>query len=146
VAALGLNSSKSTDEGVEKSSYTTTQEDKQETATTTIPLNLAAEHSLTDSLRCRLGATTDIISKTKTTTTDKDKNLTDGDMEEVTESEVTTDNSSASATITAGIGLDISDDLVLDAMVRQEVAFTGSYIVSGVPESLASQITLMYKF
>jgi hypothetical protein len=65
----------------------------------------------------------------------------------IIETETKNDSSSGCTTnVSFGARLKIKNKVLFDLVVRQNVLFTGTYIISGVPETLFSQITAIYKF
>ncbi len=59
---------------------------------------------------------------------------------------VTTDNSNIQADFSFGTKISILENLCLELVLRENVLFSGTYIISGIPETLSSQITVTYRF
>jgi hypothetical protein len=38
------------------------------------------------------------------------------------------------------------DNLMIDAVINQDVIFSGTYAISGVPETLSSKLSATYRF
>ena len=60
--------------------------------------------------------------------------------------EISTDDSDTQADFSFGIRVSVLENIFLDAVLRENVLFTGTYLLSGVPETLSSQISLVYRF
>ncbi|NLB35198.1 MAG: hypothetical protein GX817_05220 [Elusimicrobia bacterium] len=123
----------------------------QESSTLLLPINLGLETSLSEKLSLRAGFAKDLINRRKSvskeglfnTTTNPGGPFTkEGQVDE----EMIVDNVIGNATITLGIGWDVLENVTIDAVLRQEVLFTGGYLLSGVPETLASQLTATLRY
>jgi hypothetical protein len=57
----------------------------------------------------------------------------------------TTTVNDGSASMSLGLGWAIADNVMLDAVINQDILFTGTYMVSGIPETLASKLSLTYR-
>lgn len=104
---------------------------KDTTDTLQIPVNVGLEHQTFRKLQTRLGISKNIYDTTTSKTTGGDK------------SDVVSDGP---ATVSAGIGLAVADNLMIDAVINQDILFTGTYVVSGVAETLSSKLSATYRF
>lgn len=59
---------------------------------------------------------------------------------------VVVDNSNIQADFSFGTKISVLENLCLELVLRENVLFTGTYLISGVPETLSSQITVTYRF
>ncbi len=121
-----------------------------ETTTTDIPLNIAVERVLSKTFTARLGVLKSIYKTKKTKVDDPDytwdATTSKWILQDTTTDETSEDQADDSATISLGMGANITDTFKLDAVVRQQVLFSGTYIISGVPETLFGQLTATYMF
>jgi len=116
-----------------------------------MPLNIAMEKNFyikKFSLSLRLGLSHTLFSATETKIKDPEWQLAAGLPNQITT--VREDNNFANSvgpsTLSLGVGVEIGKGFMLDFVVREHVVFTGTYILSGIPESLFSQGSLMYRF
>ncbi len=49
-------------------------------------------------------------------------------------------------TVSVGLGVNPLDNLTIDFVAKQNMGFTGTYILSGVADKLVTQLTATYKF
>ncbi len=121
-----------------------------ETTTTDIPLNIAVERVLSKTFTARLGVLKSIYKTKKIKEDDPTYGGWDGTaypLLNTTTVESSKDQADDDGTeISLGMGANITDTFKLDAVVRQQVLFSGTYIVSGVPETLFGQLTATYMF
>lgn len=110
-----------------------------------IPVNVAFESNFLKVLTGRLGVRYNIISIDSYEIKDPD-DFTAGNPARETKSNVTVSSAEDVVDVSLGLGLNITNSLSLDAFVRQEVLFTGTYLISGVPETLNSSLSLVYRF
>ncbi len=96
-----------------------------------IPVNVAIENQTFKKVKTRVGLSKNIYNTAEDAT--------------VVGTTITTVTDGA-ATVSMGFGWAVADNLMLDAVVNQDVLFTGSYLVSGVPESLSSKLSATYRF
>ena len=54
--------------------------------------------------------------------------------------------SDGAATVSAGLGWAVANNLELDAVINQDILFTGTYAISGVAETLSSKLSATYRF
>ncbi|MBI3611010.1 MAG: hypothetical protein HY204_09960 [Nitrospirae bacterium] len=103
---------------------------KTTTDTMTIPVNLAVENQTFKKVQTRFGLFKNIYSTTETKIgTTKTTTVANG-----------------AAVVSAGLGWSVSDNLMVNAVINQDILFTGSYVVSGVPETLSSKLSATYRF
>lgn len=131
-----------------------TQDDiKVETTSINVPFVLGIENkSIKDGkVIARLGVKGDLYKRSKTTTSDTDF-YTDAALtpdlnkeNTVLKTESVLSGTSA-ATVTMGLGIKFSDSVMLTAVLNQDVLFTGTYMLSGVPESLFTGLSVGYSF
>lgn len=110
-----------------------------------LPINLAFEKQFIKVLTGRLGIRYNLFTIESVNIKDPD-NFVNGQSTRETKRITTSSSADQEVTISLGIGLNITNYLILDAVVRQQVLFTGTYLVSGVPETLNSSLSLVYKF
>ena len=99
-----------------------------------VPVNVGVEHQTLKRLKTRVGLSKNLLATTETKTT------TAG----VTDSTET--SLDGAATLSAGIGWMIGDSLGIDFIINQDILFTGTYVLSGVPETLSSTVAATYRF
>lgn len=126
------------------------QEYKYERLLLNLPLYLAAEYNVSKLLTLRAGVNKVVYGMEYTKVFDTDYGNWDGTKFPITniiETKTVTDKTSDYTTnISVGIKIKLSNNFWCDIVVRQNVLFTGTYVLSGVPETLFSQITAVYKF
>jgi|GEM_PF-2974394 len=127
------------------------QEYQQEMNIFSIPLNIAIEKNFymkKNSLSLRLGLSHALHSTTEIKTKDPDWQLAAGLPNRVTGVVSSTNftSSTGPTQLSIGIGVDLGRRLALDFVLREHVVFTGTYILSGIPESLFSQGSLICRF
>ena len=120
-----------------------------ETTTIALPVNFAIEQSLAKSFAMRMGVSQNIIQQTTTKTSAPTLtwNATTSSYQQTQVAETTAKTETlGGTTISIGAGIDVFRGLTVDAVVRQQVLFSGTYLVSGIPETLVSQLSATYKF
>src|SRR3989339_249011 len=120
-----------------------------ETASIALPVNLAIEQSLAKSFAMRMGVSQNIIQQTTTKTSAPTLtwSATTSSYQQTQVAETTAKTETlGGTTISIGAGIDVFRGLTVDAVVRQQVLFSGTYLVSGIPETLVSQLSATYKF
>ena len=50
------------------------------------------------------------------------------------------------ATVSVGLGVEVTDNLVVDWVVNEDVLFSGTYLVSGSNENLSSKVSASWRF
>lgn len=124
---LGIGIESSTFEAKDKAANTKYEED-----TFRIPLNVGLEHQTFKRVKTRFGIS---------------KPLYDSRETKDTAAQIETESvADGEATVSAGLGIHIGDGLEVDLVINQDVFFTGTYFVSGVPETVNSVISLTYRF
>ncbi|MDH4274368.1 MAG: hypothetical protein OEW08_04960 [Gammaproteobacteria bacterium] len=120
----------------------------QEKSTTTaysakIPARLGLEVEANKNWTLRGGAARNLYSKAKDTV---NNTITAGIANAL--SDKVTESTDADAVVELALGLryTLGDAFMLDATVNKDVLFTGTYLVSGVPDTLATQVSFIYKF
>lgn len=111
---------------------------KTTTGSLAIPVNVAVEHQTFKAVKTRVG-----LAKAIYNTTDcknVDPTCTAAGANKVTKV------ADGNATLSMGFGWAIADNLSLDAVLNQDILFTGSYVVSGIPETLSSKLSATYRF
>ena len=128
----------------------TMDKEKRETTRTRIPVNLGIETTLSSKASARIGIEKEISNVILTETNDPQIQWDAGASryveQNVEKSEIRQDNTNQAATVTIGIGYNIWENLSVDALMRQQILFTGTYLISGVPESIAAQITAKLRY
>ncbi|MBI3995792.1 MAG: hypothetical protein HY349_07440, partial [Nitrospirae bacterium] len=101
-----------------------------------LPVNVAVEHQTFKKVKTRVGLSKAIYTSTSTDVT------TPGPPAATTTTD-TVDGDAAA--VSMGFGWAIADNLSLDAVINQDILFTGSYMVSGIPETLSTAMGLTYR-
>jgi opacity protein-like surface antigen len=96
-----------------------------EATTIELPVHIAVEHQTFERVQTRFGVSKAIYRNV-------DVKSDAGDIE-------TTED--GAATVSFGLGWAVQDNLTVDAVVNQDVLFTGTYVVSGIPESLSAKVS-----
>ena len=126
------------------------QEYKYEYNRINTPVYLACEYNITNFLTLSSGINKVVLSIVNNKIVDPDYGGWNGSqypLVNIIETETKNDSSSGYTTnVSFGARLKIKNKVLFDLVVRQNVLFTGTYIISGVPETLFSQITAIYKF
>lgn len=103
-----------------------------------IPVNLAVEHQTFKKVKTRFGVSKPIYSSLSCENTDEAcESFGTFDVDAI---------ANGAAEVSAGLGWAVHDNLSLDAVINQDVLFSGTYVVSGVPETLSSKISATYRF
>ena len=97
-----------------------------EMTTIAIPANLGLEHQTFKRVQTRAGIRKDIY-----------HSVDDGSDTVV---------SDGYATVSVGLGVDVTDNLVVDWVVNRDILFSGTHLVSGVEETFASYVTGSWRF
>jgi hypothetical protein len=145
VTAINLNSTTEINDGTETlTGAIANAKYESETTTVNIPVTMAVEHHISNVVTARFGICQDLYQSgtSKATTTTYDALGAETGVTELTTSAETL----AGTTVSLGAGINVLKDLTVDAVVRQQVLFSGTYLVSGVPETLVSQISAKYRF
>lgn len=108
-----------------------------------IPLNVAVEHQTLKSLKTRFGLTKPLYNSAKC----KDTTPGGGSCPIfIGGNDKTTTVSDGAATASLGLGWAVMDNFMIDAVINQDIVFSGTYVISGVAESLSSKISATYRF
>jgi hypothetical protein len=102
---------------------------KTTTSSLAIPVNVGLEHQTFKAVKTRIGLAKPIFNT----------------AEAKTGSNKTTTVNDGAAAMSMGFGWAIADNLSLDAVLNQDVLFTGTYMVSGIPETLSSAMGVTYR-
>ena len=109
----------------------TTLSNGTDVSTLAIPVNLSVEHQTFSKVQTRFGVAKPIYSTTNV---------------DVTGGAETTTVLDGPATVAVGLGWMVTDNLSVDAVINQDVLFTGTWLVSGVAESLSSVLSASWRF
>jgi hypothetical protein len=123
VAGIGIVST-STDNKIKASGAKTT------TSSLTIPVNVGLEHQTFKAVKTRIGLAKPIFNTAEV---------------KAGGSKTTTVNDGP-ATMSMGWGWAVADNLTVDAVLNQDILFTGTYVVSGVAETLSTKLSATYRF
>jgi hypothetical protein len=123
VAGVGIVSSSSEDKVKASGTKTTT-------SSLFIPVNVAVEHQTFKAVKTRVGLSKNIYNTAETKSGGtKITTVADGN-----------------AAVSMGLGWAVADNLTVDAVINQDILFTGGYFVSGIPETLNSKLSATYRF
>lgn len=119
-----------------------------------IPMVVGIEHNTTEKLITRMGIKADLYNSTTTKTTNASGYTTvagaAGQPSTTSQTEDTSTKGIVKATGTAslsmGLAYKLSDSLTLGGTLNQDILFTGGYLISGVPETLFTGVTVAYAF
>ena len=106
---------------------------KATSSTLAIPVNVALEHQTFKPIKSRIGLSSALYNTTDT------KNF-------VAAGTKTTTVADGTATVSMGFGWAVADNLELDAVLNQDILFSGTYVVSGIAETLSSKLSATYRF
>jgi hypothetical protein len=112
-----------------------------------IPVNVGIEHQTFKAVKTRVGLTKAIYN----TSTDKNcvslaTDPINGNPACAVDGQKATTVKDGSAIVSMGLGWAVADNLTVDAVINQDILFTGSYFVSGIPETLNSKLSATYRF
>lgn len=127
------------------------EEYNMETKNTTIPVNLALEHIISKIVTSRIGLAKNIVNKTTIETDDPDYVLNAGATGWTAvfggkDTDTNIDDNVGAGTVTVGLNIKPMKNIEIDALVRQQIMFTGGWLLSGIPESLATQLTATLRY
>ena len=113
-----------------------------------IPVNLGLEHQTFKKVQTRFGVRKSIYSRLDCSGVDIPDDNGEFDTTDCTSvgSDETDTVFDGAATTSVGLGWMVTDNLVVDAVINQDVLFTGTYLVSGVAESLSSKLSATWRF
>jgi len=112
-----------------------------------IPITVALEHQTFKIVKTRFSLSKSLYGSTSAATVDQTWTPGGGTTTQTAANRGKSsflDNTPMSAAV--GIGAEISKSFLLDATVNQDVLFTGSYLLSGIPNTLLGKISVTYKF
>ncbi|HEY5594504.1 MAG TPA: hypothetical protein VIL61_05020 [Nitrospiria bacterium] len=112
---------------------------KSTTSNLTIPVNVAVEHQTFKPVKTRIGLSSAIYNTTEC----KDSGGI-AVCSAAANTKVTT-VADGTATMSMGFGWAVADNLMLDAVINQDVLFSGTYVVSGVSETLSTMLSATYR-
>jgi hypothetical protein len=113
------------------------------------PFNVAIEYQLSKPVVTRFGLSRAIFQSYTTDVNDPNYtwNGTAYANTSTSDSKYYADTQAAGSTsVCFGVGLDLIKNLTIDAVVRQQVLFSGTYIISGVANTLVGQLSAVYRF
>ncbi|MBI3810854.1 MAG: hypothetical protein HY283_01415 [Nitrospirae bacterium] len=111
---------------------------KTTTSNLTIPVNVAVEHQTFKVVKTRIGLSSALYNTTDCKNVDP--TCTTAGASKVTKV------ADGTATVSMGFGWAVADNLMLDAVINQDILFSGTYVVSGVAETLSSMLSATYRF
>ncbi len=129
------------------------QDIEQDISSISIPLRIAFENQTTKKISTRLGISKALYKSKTTKTTTKnyyeEAGTTAGQINSVVDyktEEKTILSDDLPTSISLGATVKFTDSLILDATVNQDVLFTGTYLLSGIENTLFGKISLIYIF
>lgn len=120
------------------SSYLSQRE--KETVQDNIPLNIGLEMNIWQWLTGRIGIKHDLLLYNENIITETNK------TDDTTYESKTASDDSGNATVSFGVGINIKDTVKMDFVIRKNIFFNSTYIISGIASSLASEVSLLYIF
>ncbi len=114
-----------------------------------IPLNMGLETTLSERMDIRFGVEKELYNTAAMEYTFPQIGVWDGaqyPVDSVRKGEVKNNIINPAAVVTLGLGWQLLNNVVIDALMRQELLFTGGFILSGVPETLAAQLTATLRY
>lgn len=134
--------------------YGEAQNRKVESSFITIPVAAGIENQTFSKLKTRMGITANLYSHTNTKTTDdnyyntlatpgatrSDRRV---DNTDTTESILT---GNVATSVRMGATYKVSDAMALNWLLNKDILFSGGYLVSGIPESLSTAMSVSYSF
>ncbi|HET6465276.1 MAG TPA: hypothetical protein VFH55_06680 [Nitrospiria bacterium] len=111
-----------------------------------IPVNIAIEHQTFKVLKTRFGLSKPLYNSSNCKdTAGAGFCVTGTGFSGTTLTKVDTVSDGA-ATVSFGVGWAVMDNLSIDAVVNQDVLFSGTYMISGVAETLNTKLSATYRF
>jgi len=110
-----------------------------------IPVNVAVEHQTLKALKTRLGFSKPLYNSSNCKDTAGASTCSGAVVSGTPVTKVDTVSDGA-ATVSFGLGWTPVDNLSIDAVVNQDVLFSGTYMISGVSETLSSKLSATYRF
>jgi hypothetical protein len=111
----------------------------------TIPVNVAVEHQTFKAVKTRLGLSKPLYNNNSCKDT-AGFGACSGSVPALAGVTKVSQVSDGAASVSAGLGWAVADNVVIDAVINQDVLFTGTYVVSGVSETLSSKLSATYRF
>jgi hypothetical protein len=108
-----------------------------------IPVNVAVEHQTFKVLKTRIGLSKPLYNSSNCKDTTGGSNCPVNGTGGFDKSDTVTDGA---ATASFGLGWAAADNLMIDAVVNQDILFSGTYMISGVAETLSSKLSATYRF
>jgi hypothetical protein len=108
-----------------------------------IPVNVAIEHQTLKSLKTRFGLSKPLYNSSNCKDTAglgiciTSQNVAGTKVDTV---------SDGAATVSFGLGWAVMDNLNIDAVINQDILFSGTYMISGIAETLSSKLSATYRF
>lgn len=126
----------------------------QESSTIAIPFVVGVQNKTWKTVTTRLGMKGNIYQRTKTTTTETEHYNTiatpsqaaeDRDEEEV-ETSSGTINDGNPVTVSMGFSVKLGESMGLTAVLNEDILFGGGYLISGLPETLSTIVSVGYSW
>jgi hypothetical protein len=111
-----------------------------------IPVNVAIEHQTLKSLKTRFGLSKPLYNSSNCKDTAGQSFCVTGLGNSSTTITKVDTVSDGAATASFGIGWAVMDNLMIDAVINQDILFSGTYMISGVSETLSSKLSATYRF
>jgi len=110
-----------------------------------IPVNVAIEHQTLKSLKTRFGLSKPLYNSSNCKDTNGASNcpITLFGTGALEKSNTVSDGA---ATASVGLGWAVMDNFSIDAVINQDILFSGTYMISGVSETLSSKLSATYRF
>ncbi|MDD5132611.1 MAG: hypothetical protein PHH44_08135 [bacterium] len=105
-----------------------------------IPINIGIEMNIWRWLTGRIGLKHDLLLYNENIVASINK------TDDTTYEYKTISDDAGNATVSFGAGINIKDTVKIDLVIRKNLFFNGTYIVSGISSTLATEISLLYLF
>jgi hypothetical protein len=116
--------------------------EKNTTSGFAIPVSVSLEHQTFKPVKTRIGLSTSIYNTSECKDTNGSDVCTNGGA---ADNKITTVQD-GTARVSAGLGWAVADNVMIDAVINQDILFSGTYVVSGVAETLSSKLSATYRF
>ena len=143
VTQLGITSNSATTDmnrSVQSGDSTTANELEVKDSTYTVPLTIAFETKVSGKFTVRGSAYKLLLAPKKSKISSKATN------QPVSTSDTKVAEDESTVTLAMGLRYDLLSNLFIDAVINQDVLFTGTYLLSGVRDTLSSRLSLIYDF
>jgi hypothetical protein len=110
-----------------------------------IPVNVAIEHQTFKVVKTRIGLSKPLYNKSNCKDTAGFGACTGVVTPPGGFTKVDTVSDGA-ATFSFGLGWAVMDNLSIDAVINQDILFSGTYVISGIAETLSSKLSATYRF